>query len=46
MSPAALEAVGVPEANATGMSCGQQSHTLYDSLIAPLAPFVFKTLIW
>ena len=46
MSPAALEAVGVPEANATGTSCGQQSHTLYDSLIAPLAPFVFKTLIW
>ena len=46
MSAEALEAVGVPEANATGKSCGQESHTLYDQLIVPLAPFVFKTMIW
>ena len=46
LSVEALEAVGVPAANATGTSCGQESHTLYDELIAPLAPFVFKTMIW
>jgi len=46
MTPAALEAVGVPAANATGASCGQVAHTLYDELIAPLIPFVFKTMIW
>ena len=46
MSTDALEAVGVPAANATDMSCGQMAHTLYDELIVPLAPFVFKTLIW
>lgn len=42
MSVEAMEAVGVPAANATNTSCGQSSHTLYDQLIAPLAPFVFK----
>lgn len=47
MTPAALEKEGVPAANATGTSCsGQVAHTLYDTLIAPLAPFVFKTMIW
>ena len=46
MSTDALEAVGVPAANATDMSCGQMAHTLYDELIVPPAPFVFKTLIW
>lgn len=46
MSIPALEAVGVPSINATGTSCGQVSHTLYDSLIFPLAPFVFKAMIW
>jgi sialate O-acetylesterase len=47
MTPAAMEAVGVPEINATNTSCeGQSSHTLYDTLIAPLIPFVFKTLVW
>jgi hypothetical protein len=46
LSAEALEAVGVPAVNATGMSCTQQSHTLYDELIVPLAPFVFKTMIW
>ena len=46
MSAAALEAVGVPAENATGVSCGQTSHVLYDELIAPLIPFVFKTMIW
>ena len=46
LSIEALEAVGVPTVNATGLSCGQESHTLYDELIAPLAPFVFKTMLW
>lgn len=46
MSIQALEAVGVPTLNATNVSCGQSSHTLYDSIIAPLAPFVFKTMLW
>lgn len=45
MTAAAMEAVGVPAANATNTSCeGQASHTLYDTLIAPLVPFVFKTM--
>ena len=42
MTPSSMEAVGVPSANATVESCGQSSHTLYDTLIAPLVPFVFK----
>lgn len=47
MTPAAMEAVGVPAINATNTSCeGQSSHTLYDTLIEPLIPFVFKTMIW
>ena len=46
MSIPALEAVGVPAINATNVSCGQSAHTLYDSLIFPLAPFVFKAMIW
>jgi hypothetical protein len=46
MSAEALEAVGVPAADATGLSCGKEPHTLFDELIVPLAPFVFKTLIW
>lgn len=46
MTPAALEAVGVPAVNATGISCGQTAHVLYDQLIAPLIPFVFKTMVW
>ena len=47
MSPAALEKEGVPAANATGTSCsGQVAHTLYDTIIEPLVPFVFKTMIW
>ncbi len=47
ITPQALEAVGVPAVNATGEACeGQLSHTLYDQLIQPLQPFVFKTLIW
>lgn len=32
MSIEAMEAVGVPPVNATNVSCGQSSHTLYDSL--------------
>ncbi len=47
MTPAAMEAVGVPAVNATGEGCeGQLSHTLYDQLIQPLQPFVFKSLVW
>jgi hypothetical protein len=46
MTPAAMEAVGVPMINATNTSCDQSSHTLYDSLIEPLIPFVFKTMAW
>jgi hypothetical protein len=46
MSIEALEAAGVPAANATGISCGGQSHTIYDQLIAPLAPFVFMAMVW
>jgi len=46
MTAEALEAVGVPAVNATGISCNQTSHTLYDMLIAPLIPFVFKAMIW
>ncbi len=47
MTPDAMEAVGVPAVNATGEGCeGQLSHTLYDQLIQPLQPFVFKTLLW
>jgi hypothetical protein len=46
MTPAAMEAVGIPAVNASNMSCGQSSHTLYDTLIEPLIPFVFKTMIW
>jgi len=46
MSIEAMEAVGVPAENATNVSCGQVSHTLYDELIEPLAPFVFKSMIW
>lgn len=37
---------GLPSPNATNMSSDQSSHTLHDSLIEPLAPFVFKSLIW
>jgi len=47
MSPGALESQGVPAANATGVGCsGQLAHTLHDELIVPLAPFVFKALVW
>ena len=47
LSPAAMEAAGVPAANATSVGCsGQVAHTLYDKLIVPLAPFVFKAMVW
>ena len=47
LSPAALEAAGVPAANATSVGCsGQVAHALYDELIVPLFPFVFKALVW
>ena len=47
LSPSVLEAAGVPEKNATSIGCsGQTAHTLYDELIVPLAPFVFKALVW
>jgi hypothetical protein len=42
-----MESVGIPAINATTTSCaGQSSTTLYSQLILPLAPFVFKTMIW
>ena len=42
-----MEAAGVPAANATSVGCsGQVAHTLYDELVVPLAPFVFKALVW
>ena len=47
LSPDALEACGVPAQNATSVGCsGQVAHTLYDDMIVPLAPFVFKALVW
>ena len=37
----------MPAENATSVGCsGQEAHTLYDELIVPLAPFVFKALVW
>lgn len=41
-----LLADGLPAPNASNTSCDQSSHTLYDSLIQPLTPFLFKTLIF
>jgi hypothetical protein len=47
LSPSVLEAAGVPKENATSVGCSDQTaHTLYDELIVPLAPFVFKALVW
>jgi hypothetical protein len=47
LSPSVLESVGVPAKNATSIGCsGQIAHTLYDELVVPLAPFVFKALVW
>ena len=41
-----LLAEGLPAPNASSTSCDQSSHTLFDSLIEPLAPFVFKSMIF
>ena len=46
LPPVAMEAAGIPAANATGESCGQVAHELYDTMIVPVAPFTFKALIW
>jgi sialate O-acetylesterase len=46
MAEGVLLAEGLPAPNASNMSCDQSSHTLFDSLIAPLAPFLFKSMIF
>jgi len=49
MSSAALEAAGVPAANATPgtPSCsGQAATELYASLVQPLAPMVVQAMLW
>ena len=41
-----LLAEGLPAPNASNVSCEQSRHTLFDSLIEPLAPFLFKSMIF